>query len=283
VGGGPVWRVGERTFDCAERTLVMGILNVTPDSFSDAGKFFTDRAAIDRGAEMVDQGADIVDVGGESTRPGSDPVPADEELRRVIPVIEQLAKHIPGVLLSIDTRKAEVAAAALDAGASIVNDVSAGSDPAMFELARERGAGIVLMHMRGDPKTMQVAPEYDDVVADVHEYLRERIEAAEFAGIEPERIVIDPGIGFGKDLDHNLELIHRIDAFLDLRRPVLVGPSRKRFIGTLLDLPEDERVEGTAAVVAWVVARGAHIVRVHDAKEIVRVVRVVDAIARATG
>jgi dihydropteroate synthase len=261
----------------------MGILNVTPDSFSDAGRFFTDRAAIDRGAEMVEQGADIVDVGGESTRPGSDPVPAHEELRRVIPVIEQLAKHIPGVLLSIDTRKAEVAAAALDAGASIVNDVSAGADPAMFELAREHGAGIVLMHMQGDPRTMQVAPTYDDVVADVHEYLRERIEAAEFAGIEAERIVIDPGIGFGKDLDHNLELIHRIDAFLDLGRPILVGPSRKRFIGSLLDLPEGERVEGTAAAVAWMVARGAHVVRVHDVKEIVRVVRVIDAIARATG
>ncbi|HJS27556.1 MAG TPA: dihydropteroate synthase [Actinomycetota bacterium] len=280
--GGPIWRVGERAFDCSERTLVMGILNVTPDSFSDAGRFFTDRAAIDRGAEMIEQGADIVDVGGESTRPGSDPVPTDEELGRVVPVIEQLAKHIPAVPISIDTRKAEVAAAALDAGAAIVNDVSAGTDPAMFELTRDRDAAIVLMHMKGDPKTMQDAPTYDDVVADVHEYLRERIESAEFAGIEPERIVVDPGIGFGKDLHHNLELIHRIDALLDLGRPLLVGPSRKRFIGALLDLPEHERVEGTAAAVAWMVARGAHIVRVHDVKEIVRVVRVIDAIARAT-
>ena len=280
--GGPFWRVGERAFDCSERTLVMGILNVTPDSFSDAGRFFTDRAAIDRGAEMIEQGADIVDVGGESTRPGSDPVPTDEELGRVVPVIEQLAKHIPAVPISIDTRKAEVAAAALDAGAAIVNDVSAGTDPAMFELTRDRDAAIVLMHMKGDPKTMQDAPTYDDVVADVHEYLRERIESAEFAGIEPERIVVDPGIGFGKDLHHNLELIHRIDALLDLGRPLLVGPSRKRFIGALLDLPEHERVEGTAAAVAWMVARGAHIVRVHDVKEIVRVVRVIDAIARAT-
>ncbi len=279
---GPIWRVGEHAFDCSERTLVMGILNVTPDSFSDAGKFFTDRAAIDRGAEMIDQGADVVDVGGESTRPGSDPVPADEELRRVLPVIEQLAKHRPAVPISIDTRKSEVAARALDAGASIVNDVSAGSDPAMFELARERGAGIVLMHMQGDPKTMQVAPTYEDVVAEVHEYLRERIEAAEFAGIEPERIVVDPGIGFGKDLEHNLELLQRIDAFLDLGRPLLLGPSRKRFIGTLLDLPEEERVEGTAAAVAWSISRGVHVVRVHDVKEIVRVVRVVDAIAKAS-
>jgi dihydropteroate synthase len=274
--------LGEHAFDCSERTLVMGILNVTPDSFSDAGRYFTDRAAIDRGAEMIDQGADIVDVGGESTRPGSDPVPADEELRRVMPVIEQLTKHRPTVPISIDTRKAEVAAAALDAGASIVNDVSAGSDPAMFDLAREQGAGIVLTHMKGDPKTMQVEPTYDDVVAEVHEYLRERIEAAEFAGIEPDRIVVDPGIGFGKELEHNLALIHRIDAFLDLGRPVLVGPSRKRFIGTLLDLPEEERVEGTAGAVGWMVARGAHLVRVHDVREIVRVVRVIDAIARAT-
>jgi dihydropteroate synthase len=280
--GGPVWRVGERAFDCSERTLVMGILNVTPDSFSDAGRFFTDRAAIDRGAEMIDQGADVVDVGGESTRPGSDPVPADEELRRVIPVIEQLAKHRSTVPVSIDTRKAEVAAAALEAGATIVNDVSAGSDPEMFELAREHGAGIVLMHMKGDPKTMQEAAYYEDVVAEVHEYLRERIEAAEFAGIEPERIVVDPGIGFGKDVDHNLEVLHHIDAFLDLGRPVLVGPSRKRFIGTLLDLPEDERVEGTAAAVAWSVSRGAHLVRVHDVKEIVRVVRVIDAIEKVS-
>lgn len=279
---GPVWRVGEHAFDCSERTLVMGILNVTPDSFSDAGEFFTDRAAIDRGAEMIDQGADVVDVGGESTRPGSDPVPADEELRRVLPVIEQLAKHRPAVPISIDTRKAEVASAALDAGATIVNDVSAGADPKVFATVVEHDAAIVLMHMQGDPKTMQIDPAYDDVVAEVHEYLRERIEAAEFAGIAAERIVVDPGIGFGKDLGHNLELLHRIDAFLDLGRPVLVGPSRKRFIGTLLDVPEDERVEGTAAAVAWSVSRGAHLVRVHDVKEIVRVVRVIDAIARTT-
>jgi dihydropteroate synthase len=279
--GGPVWRVGERAFDCSERTLVMGILNVTPDSFSDGGRFLGERAAVDHGVNMAESGADIVDVGGESTRPGSDPVGAGVEIERVVPVIERLARHLPGVPISIDTRKAEVAAAALEAGATIVNDVSGGSDPAMFELASQHGAGIVLMHMRGDPKTMQADPTYDDVVAEVHEYLRERVEAAEFAGVEPDRIVVDPGIGFGKDLDHNLALIRRIDAFLDLGRPVLVGPSRKRFLGTLLDLPEDERVEGTAAAVAWMVSRGAHVVRVHDVQEIVRVVRVVDAISRA--
>jgi len=279
--GGPVWRVGERAFDCSERTLVMGILNVTPDSFSDGGRFLGERAAVDHGVNMAESGADIVDVGGESTRPGSDPVGAEVEIERVVPVIERLARYLPGIPISIDTRKAEVAAAALEAGATIVNDVSGGSDPAMFELASQHGAGIVLMHMRGDPKTMQVEPIYDDLVAEVHEYLRERVEAAEFAGVEPDRIVVDPGIGFGKDLDHNLALIRRIDAFLDLGRPVLVGPSRKRFLGTLLDLPEDQRVEGTAAAVAWMVSRGAHVVRVHDVQEIVRVVRVVDAISKA--
>jgi dihydropteroate synthase len=164
-----------------------------------------------------------------------------------------------------------------------VNDVSAAVDPEMFGLVRERGAGIVLMHMRGEPKTMQEAPHYEDVVAEVHEYLRERVEAAVFAGVDPERIAVDPGIGFCKDLEHNLTLMNGIDALLDLDRPVLVGPSRKRFIGTLLDLPEDQRVEGTAGAVAWVVARGAHAVRVHDVKEIVRVVRVMDAIAKPAG
>ncbi len=281
--GGPIWRVGERAFDCSERTLVMGILNVTPDSFSDGGRFEDADAAIAHAGRMIEDGADLLDVGGESTRPGSEPVPVDEEIARVLPVIERLADLHPAVPISIDTRKADVTAAALDAGATVVNDVSAGADPELFEVVNDHDAAIVLMHMQGDPKTMHEAPSYDDVVAEVHEYLRERIEAAGFAGIDPERILIDPGIGFGKDLDHNLELIHRIDALLDLGRPVLVGPSRKRFIGTLLDLPEDERVEGTAAAVAWMIARGAHVVRVHDVKEIVRVVRVIDAIARAAG
>jgi dihydropteroate synthase len=278
-----VWRIGERAFDCSERTLVMGIVNVTPDSFSDGGRFLDPELAVQHADRLVADGADILDVGGESTRPGSEPVPVDEEIRRVLPVIERAADRHPGVPVSIDTRRSEVAAQALGAGATVVNDVSAGADPAMFELARERDAAIVLMHMKGDPKTMQDAPHYADVVGEVHEYLRERIEAAGFAGIDPERIAIDPGIGFGKDLEHNLLLMHRIDALLDLGRPVLVGPSRKRFIGALLDLPEDERVEGTAGAVAWLVDHGAHVVRVHDVKEIVRVIRVVDAIAKAAG
>jgi len=278
--GGPVWRVGERAFDCSERTLVMGILNVTPDSFSEDGRFFDPEEATRHAAQMVSDGADVVDVGGESTRPGSDPVPADEEIRRVLTVIERIVEQNPDVPISIDTRKAEVADRALASGATIVNDVSAGADPEMFDIVRKHDAAIVLMHMRGEPKTMQEAPEYEDVVGEVHEFLRERIEAAEFAGIDAERIAIDPGIGFGKNLEHNLELMRRIDAFLDLGRPVLVGPSRKRFVGTLLDVPEDERVDGTIGAVAWMVSRGAHIVRVHDVREVVRAVRVIDAIVR---
>jgi dihydropteroate synthase len=280
---GPLWRVGERAFDCSERTLVMGILNVTPDSFSDGGRFLDRATAIAHATRMIDDGADILDVGGESTRPGSTPVSADEELERVHPVIQRLAELHPAVPISIDTRKADVAAEALDAGATIVNDVSGGSDPAMFDVVRDREAAVVLMHMQGDPTTMQEAPHYDDVVGEVHEYLRQRIEAAELAGIDPEGIAIDPGIGFGKDLNHNLELMHEIDAFLDLGRPVVVGPSRKKFIGTILDLPEEERVEGTVGAVVWMVARGAHLVRVHDVREVVRAVLVSDAIARGGG
>ena len=279
--GGPVWRIGDRAFDCSERTLVMGILNVTPDSFSDGGRFFTPVYATRHAVQMASDGADVIDVGGESTRPGSDPVSVSEEIDRVAPVISRILEEAPGVAVSVDTRKAEVAAAALEAGATIVNDVSGGADPAMFELARERDAALVLMHMRGEPKTMQEAPHYDDVVAEVHGYLRERVQAAVFAGIDPERLAIDPGIGFGKDLDHNLTLIHHVDALLDLGRPVLVGPSRKRFIGAILDLPEDQRDEGTAGAVVWMVTRGVHAVRVHDVKTTVRAVRVVDAIARA--
>ena len=258
----------------------MGILNVTPDSFSEGGRFFHPDDAVKHAVQMVADGADVVDVGGESTRPGSDPVLPDEELNRVLPVIERLVVEIPETPISIDTRKPTVAATALEAGATIVNDVSAGADPAMFDVVREHDAAIVLMHMKGEPKTMQEAPTYDDVVGEVHEFLRERIEAAEFAGIDPACIAIDPGIGFGKGLGHNLELMQRVDAFLDLGRPLLVGPSRKRFIGAILDLPEDQRVEGTIGAMAWMVARGAHIARVHDVREIVRAVRVMDAIAR---
>lgn len=275
------WHAGGRVLDCAERTLVMGVLNVTPDSFSDGGRFLDPDAAVAHGLQLVEDGADIVDVGGESTRPHAEPISPDEERARVIPVIERLAAAHPGLAISIDTRKPEVGEAALAAGACIVNDVSGGRSEGMFEVVRQADAGMVLMHMLGDPKTMQDNPHYEDVVAEVHEYLNGRIEAAEWAGIRPEALAIDPGIGFGKNLEHNLALIRRIDALRDLGRPILVGPSRKRFIGAILDLPEDQRVEGTAGAVAWLIGRGANIVRVHDVRQIVRVARVVDAIVRA--
>jgi dihydropteroate synthase len=257
----------------------MGIVNVTPDSFSDGGELLDPDAAAARGLEMVADGADILDVGGESTRPGSEEVSAADELARVIPVIERLATQTDAPI-SIDTRKADVAAAALEAGAVIVNDVTAGVDPAMFGVVRAAGAGMVLMHMQGEPKTMQLHPEYRDVVGEVHEFLRERVEAAVVSGIGRDRLCIDPGIGFGKTLRHNLVLLRDAGALLDLGVPLLVGPSRKRFIGSLLDTDAGERMEGTAGAVAWLAAQGVHVVRVHDVKEMVRVVRVVDAIAR---
>jgi dihydropteroate synthase len=276
-----VWRAGDVELRCGDRTLIMGVLNVTPDSFSDGGRFLGERAAVDRGLAMADEGADIVDVGGESTRPGSDAVPVPEEIERIVPVIERLAAHLP-VPISVDTRRAEVARSALDAGAVIVNDVSAGRDPDMFEVVRDRGAGYVLMHMLGEPMTMQEDPRYDDVVAEVSEYLRERIEAAGLAGIDTERVAVDPGIGFGKTVEHNLSLLRHVEAFAVLDRPVVYGPSRKRFIGSLLGgADENERLEGTLGTVSWLAARGVHVVRVHDVLEVHRALTLVDAIARA--
>src|SRR5438309_7268006 len=221
-----VWRVGQRELDCSSRTLVMGVLNVTPDSFSDGGRFFDPEAAVRHGLEMAAEGADLIDVGGESTRPGSEAVPAAEEGDRVVSVIKRLAAELD-VPISIDTRKAEVAEAALDAGAVVVNDVSAGADPRMFEVARAARSGLVLMNMRGDPKTMQEEPRYDDVVREVREFLARRIRDAEEAGVGRERLAVDPGIGFGKALQHNLALMRHVDVLVSLGRPVLVGPSRK--------------------------------------------------------
>jgi dihydropteroate synthase len=275
-----IWRVGPHLLDCGARTLVMGILNVTPDSFSDGGRYFDPESAVGRGVEMVRDGADIIDIGGESTRPGSDPVSVEEERERVVPVIKRLASEVD-VPISIDTRKHEVAAAALDAGATIVNDVTAGSDPEMFGLARDTGAGMVLMHMKGEPKTMQENPHYEDVVREVREYLEARMRVAVEAGLEWDRLCVDPGLGFGKSTSHSLRLMKETDSLLDLARPLLVGPSRKSFIGDALDTDVGERLEGTAGAVAYMMAMGAHIVRIHDVKEIARVVRVVDAIVRA--
>lgn len=257
----------------------MGIINVTPDSFSDGGRFIDPEVAVAAGIDMAAEGADILDVGGESTRPGSDPVPVEDELDRVVPVVKRLAAEVD-IPVSIDTRRADVARAALDGGAVIVNDVTAGSDPAMFGVVKEAEAGMVLMHMRGEPKTMQQQTDYEDVVVDVKGYLAERVEAAIQAGIKRDRLVVDPGLGFAKTEAQNYLLMLEIATFLELGRPVLVGPSRKSFIGKVLGTEVDQRVEGTAGAVAWMAGQGAHIVRVHDVKEMVRVVRVVDAIRR---
>jgi dihydropteroate synthase len=275
-----VWRCRDAELEVGRRTLVMGIVNVTPDSFSDGGRYLDAGVAVDQGLRLVADGADLLDVGGESTRPGSDPVPADEELARVLPVIERLVASTD-VPVSVDTRKAEVAGAALDAGASIVNDISAGADPAMFGAVRDTGAGLVLMHMKGEPKTMQVEPAYDDVVAEVRGFLAERVAAAARAGIARDRLCVDPGIGFGKDLEQNLALLRDVASLRQPYVPLLVGPSRKRFVGTLTGTEADDRIEGTAGAVAWCASEGVDIVRVHDVRAMRRVVRVVDAIARA--
>ncbi|MCA1726120.1 MAG: dihydropteroate synthase [Actinobacteria bacterium] len=272
-----VWRAGPQILDARRRTYVMGILNVTPDSFSDGGRFADPEVAVAEGLQMVMDGADILDVGGESTRPGSEAVDVAEERERVLPVIKRLVAEV-GIPVSVDTRKHEVAGAAIEAGATIVNDVTAGADPHMFRIVAEAGAGMCLMHMRGDPKTMQKDTRYDDVVGDVKTYLAERIQAAMAEGVEWDRLAIDPGLGFGKSPDGNYTLMRRIGELLELRRPVLVGPSRKSFIGHVLGTEVDERMEGTAGAVAWMAGQGAHIVRVHDVKEMTRVVRVVDAI-----
>jgi dihydropteroate synthase len=274
-------RCGKKTFDLCARTHLMGVVNVTPDSFSDGGQFADPARAGEHALELVAAGADIVDIGGESTRPGALPVSVGEELGRILPVIEEVARKSDAPI-SVDTYKADVADAALSAGAAMVNDISAlRFDPRMVEIVASRGAPVVLMHMKGTPRNMQTDPRYDDVLDEVFRFLAERVGFAQEAGIGPERIVVDPGIGFGKRLRDNLVLLNRIGEFSALGCPVLVGPSRKSFIGTTLDLPVDERLEGTAAAVAVAIVGGAHIVRVHDVKEMSRVARMVDAIVRA--
>jgi dihydropteroate synthase len=271
-----------RVLRLSERAHIMGILNVTPDSFSDGGQFFDAEAALKQARFLADDGADIIDVGGESTRPHAQPVSSVEEIRRVVPVIEAIASSVE-TPISIDTTKASVAEAALDAGASIVNDVSAGRfDPALLPLVASRGVPVVLMHMLGEPRTMQDDPRYVDVTNDVKAFLRERAQAARTAGVEAGKIVIDPGFGFGKTAHHNLELLANLDDLMDLGYPILVGTSRKSFIGATLDLPVGERLEGTAATVALAVEKGASIVRVHDVGPMRRVASMVEAVLRAT-
>ena len=276
---------------CGHRPAVMGIVNVTPDSFADGGRYDDPDRAVAHGHALVAAGADLLDVGGESTRPGAAPVGEAEERRRVIPVIERLALD-RGVPLSVDTTKASVAAAALDAGAVVVNDVSAGRrHPAILEVAADAGAGYLAMHMRGEPATMQDDPRYEDVVAEVGDFLVDRLEAARAAGIDDAALAADPGIGFGKTTDHNLTLLAHLDELCDrLEVPVVVGPSRKRFLGVLTaDVagsigtpPPDERDDATLAVVVWALARGARVVRVHAARPAAQAVALLDALAEAS-
>lgn len=258
------------------RTRVMGVLNVTPDSFSDGGAYADPAAAVDRGLRLVAEGADALDVGGESTRPGSAAVGAEEQCRRVLPVIRGLRDAGAALPISIDTRLARVAESAIDAGADIVNDVSAlQHDAGMAGVCARRGAAVILMHMRGTPETMQASPVYADVVAEVAACLRERIDAAVAAGIARERIIVDPGIGFGKSLEHNLELLRNIPALRALGVPLLIGPSRKAFLGAILHEPHPaNRDVGTAAVVAHCALAGVHVVRVHNVRMMRQVVEV---------
>ena len=279
----PPLSVGDRQLVVGDQTYLMGIINVTPDSFSDGGRFFDVDDAVDRALQLVDAGADIIDIGGESTRPGADPVDATEELDRVLPVVERVRRR-SDCWISIDTYKAKVAAAAVDAGADIVNDVSGlGFDDKMASTVADRDCGLVLMHMRDDPKTMQRDIEYDDVVDDIRAFFERRIHTAEEAGIDADRIIIDPGIGFGKTVDHNYRLIRELATFGELGHPILMGTSRKSCIGDVIDRPPDERVWGTAATVACSITAGADIVRVHDVAEMRDVVRVAEAVAGMAG
>ena len=259
----------------------MGILNVTPDSFSDGGRYFDIEQAIVHGQKLAEDGADFIDVGGESTRPGSVPVSIEEEIRRVIPVIESLAKKI-SVPISIDTCKSDVAEAALQAGAAIINDISAMTfDMKMPLVAVKHQASVVLMHIQGTPKTMQMNPSYKNVTEEVKQFLQERAEAARKAGIA--QIMIDPGIGFGKKFDHNIQLLRELRSFTSLDYPLLVGVSRKAFLGAIMNLPPNDRVEGTAAAVTASILNGANIIRVHDVKEMKRAALVSDALKSAHG
>ncbi|HYX27058.1 MAG TPA: dihydropteroate synthase [Pyrinomonadaceae bacterium] len=274
------WKIGRRSLTYGERTLVMGILNVTPDSFSDGGEFFSLADALARAEQMIADGADIIDIGGESTRPGSNFVSEEEELNRVIPVIERLANL--SAPISVDTTKSAVARVALQAGAEIINDISGlRFDPAIADVVAAANAGVVLMHSRGTPKDMQQLPPVDDVISDVIEGLRSSVALAESRGVARECIAIDPGIGFGKTVEQNLELIAKLDQlaaqFRDM--PLMIGTSRKRFIGKILDdAPATARLHGTIATIVAAVLHGAHVVRVHDVKQMADAVRIADAI-----
>jgi dihydropteroate synthase len=269
------------SLDFSERTYIMGVLNVTPDSFSDGGLFFDPEKAVEHAFKLVEDGADILDIGGESTRPGSDPVSVEDELRRTVPVIEAVAKSVR-VPISIDTYKAEVARRALEAGAALVNDISGFRfDRDMPGVVASSRVPAILMHIKGNPKDMQKDPVYEALIPEVMDYLRIGIRLADTFGIPEDMILVDPGIGFGKTFEHNLEILNGLDGFTHLGRPLVVGVSRKAFIGRILDnASATERLEGTAAAVAIAIFNGANIVRVHDVKDMTKVAKVADAIKR---
>jgi dihydropteroate synthase len=281
--GERLWKIGERVFDLSQQGLIMGILNVTPDSFSDGGRFFTGEKAVEHGLKMAAEGAQIIDVGGESTRPGAESVTAEEELGRVIPVIEELRAK-SGIPISIDTSKARVARAGIDAGASIVNDVTGGrGDKGMMPLVAETKSAFVIMHMQGNPRTMQLKPEYDDVVSEVADFFRQQYARALECGIDPMAIAFDPGIGFGKTLEHNLELLARLDRLRAHDRPLVIGVSRKSFLAKLTGSSEmSDRLAPAVALTSLLRPRGADVFRVHDVKENVNALRVTEAIFQKT-
>ncbi len=257
-------RLGSRDLPLGDKTLVMGVLNVTPDSFSDAGKFFRFETALRRGRELIEAGADILDIGGESTRPFSDPVSLEDELRRVLPIIEKI-REFTDIPISIDTNKAEVARRAISAGADIINDISSlRFDAEMADVAAETGAPLILMHMQGTPETMQQNPYYSSLFSEIITFLEERIQYAVERGVDRNQVLVDPGIGFGKTVTHNLRIIRDLELLHCLNRPVVLGASRKRFIGSVLDRPVEEREWGTAVAHTFGVAAGAHVIRVHD-------------------
>lgn len=272
------WQCRNINLNCTHRPLIMGILNVTPDSFSDGGRFSDASVAVSRAKQMLAEGADIIDIGGESTRPGARAVDDQEEMQRIAPVVEALAAETDAVI-SIDTTKASVAKKALQLGAHIINDVSAFThDPEIISVAGEFNAGVVLMHMHGTPRTMQDSPKYDDVVADVFTYLSERISAVTNAGLNPETIAIDPGIGFGKTTKHNLLLLANLEKLTKLDHPILVGLSRKRFLGIVTQMAVHDRVNGSLAGLACAVMNGANIMRVHDVEASLHAAKVAAAI-----
>jgi dihydropteroate synthase len=277
------WHLPDRILDLSRRPLIMGIVNVTPDSFSDGGLFTEISAAVAHGLRLAQEGADLLDIGGESSRPGARAVPLEEELRRVVPVVEQLAAQA-SLPLSVDTCKSEVARQCLAAGARIINDITAlGGDAAMPEVVRAAGAGVILMHMQGTPATMQDQPHYDDVVGDILRFLETRLRDLIDLGIAKERIVVDPGIGFGKTVRHNLELLARLEEFQTLGRPVCLGVSRKGFLGQVLQRPVPQRLAGSLAAASYALSRGAvQILRVHDVAETCDLVTVLQAISQVS-